>query len=538
MANRAEEVKQQFKERAIQARAKELDMSYVNLITLPINPDVAKLITKEEAQEAKAALFFQSGKKLRIAVVDLNEKAQALIEKLRKGGYWVEVNICSEESIAVAHKIYFTSQYKKEEEQQREVKEEDLGSVADEIANLQEIKSKIEQASYSAALNYVQVGAFKTHSSDIHFQPEEKTVLVRFRVDGILQLVFELDHATYEGILKEIKYLSHLKLNITDIAQDGQYSFIINKRQINVRVSTLPTHYGEATVMRLLDTQRVNIPLEELGFEGEALKHMQEATQLTHGMILVTGPTGSGKTTTLYTLLQSIDTKSKKIITLEDPIEYNLPGISQSQINEDKGYDFASGLRAILRQDPNVIMIGEIRDLETAETAAQASLTGHLVLSTLHTNSALESIPRLVNMGVKTFILAPALDLIVAQRLVRKLCTCAESKVITEAEKSYLSDVMEAVKKKGIEPPAMPNELKHPKGCEKCGNSGYMGQVAISEVLKFDQAMRDMILTNKPMTELYDYINKNSRMLTLQEDGALKVARGVTTMEEVDRVAK
>jgi type IV pilus assembly protein PilB len=538
LANRAEEVKQQFKERAIQARAKELDMSYVNLITLPINPDVAKLITKEEAQEAKAALFFQSGKKLRIAVVDLNEKAQALIEKLRKGGYWVEVNICSEESIAVAHKIYFTSQYKKEEEQQREVKEEDLGSVADEIANLQEIKSKIEQASYSAALNYVQVGAFKTHSSDIHFQPEEKTVLVRFRVDGILQLVFELDHATYEGILKEIKYLSHLKLNITDIAQDGQYSFIINKRQINVRVSTLPTHYGEATVMRLLDTQRVNIPLEELGFEGEALKHMQEATQLTHGMILVTGPTGSGKTTTLYTLLQSIDTKSKKIITLEDPIEYNLPGISQSQINEDKGYDFASGLRAILRQDPNVIMIGEIRDLETAETAAQASLTGHLVLSTLHTNSALESIPRLVNMGVKTFILAPALDLIVAQRLVRKLCTCAESKVITEAEKSYLSDVMEAVKKKGIEPPAMPNELKHPKGCEKCGNSGYMGQVAISEVLKFDQAMRDMILTNKPMTELYDYINKNSRMLTLQEDGALKVARGVTTMEEVDRVAK
>jgi len=539
LVNRAQEVKQQSKERAIMAKAKELDMPYVNLMMTPINPDLVRTLSKEDAEQAGVALFLQTGKKLRIAVVDLDEKAQALIEKLRKSGYWVEVSLCSEESIGAAHKIYFTEKYKKEAELATVVKEEDLGSVAQEIAGLQELKSKIEEAQYNVGMNYIEVGAYKTNASDIHFQPEEKNVLVRFRIDGVLKPVFYIEKTTYEGLLKEIKYLSHLKLNITDIPQDGQYYFTINQRQINVRVSTLPTHYGEATVMRLLDIQKTTIPLEELGFEGVALKNMQEAATLTHGMVLVTGPTGSGKTTTLYTLLKSIDTKAKKVITLEDPIEYNLEGISQSQIDEDNDYNFAIGLRAVLRQNPDVIMIGEIRDLETAETAAQASLTGHLVLSTLHTNSAIESIPRLVNMGVKTFILAPAMDLIVAQRLVRKLCTnCAESKPLTDSEKLYLSKMLESIKGKGIEPPSMPTELKHPKGCEKCGESGYLGQIAISEVLRFDQKLRDLILENKPLAEIYDYVNKNSKMLTLHEDGVLKAVRGVTTLEEVDRVAK
>jgi type II secretory ATPase GspE/PulE/Tfp pilus assembly ATPase PilB-like protein len=538
LAARAQEVKQQFKEKAVQQKAKEHDMAYVNLLTMPLNPDVANIVPKEEAEAARVAPFFMSGKKIRIAVIDLDEKAQAVVEKLRKQGYWVEVNMCSEESLVAAHKVYFTKQYKEKEKLDTEVKEEDLGSVADEIAGLQELKQKIESANFDAALNYIQVGAMKTHSSDIHFQPEEKSVTVRFRVDGVLRPVFELKPATYEGILKEVKYQSHLKLNITNVPQDGQYSFIINQRQINVRVSTLPTHYGEATVMRLLDAERADIPLEDLGFEGEALKNMQEAAQLTHGMILVTGPTGSGKTTTLYTLLQSIDTKAKKVITLEDPIEYNLAGISQSQIEEDNDYDFASGLRAILRQDPDVIMVGEIRDLETAETAAQASLTGHLVISTLHTNSAVESIPRLVNMGLKSFILAPALDLIVAQRLVRRLCECAEAQPITDAEKSHIEKTLQAVKGKGIEAPVVPSTLKHAKGCEKCGNTGYKGQLSVAEVLRFDQGLRNLILENKPMPEIYEYINKNSKMLSLHEDGVLKVIKGVTTLEEVVRVAE
>ena len=538
LATRADEVKQQFKERTIQARAKELDMPYVNLALMPVNPDLVRVVSKDEAEKAGLALFFQSGKKLRVAVIDLNEKAQALIDQLRKKGYWVEVNMCSDESLKAAHKIYFTKQYQKQEEMQSEVKEEDLGSVADEIADLQGLKTKIESSTYDLALNYIQVGAYKTNASDIHFQPEEKKVLVRFRIDGVLKPVFDLDRQIYDGIIKEIKYLAHLKLNITDTPQDGQYYFMMNGRQINVRVSTLPTHFGETTVMRLLDAKKTTIPLEELGFEGVALQNMREAANLPHGMILVTGPTGSGKTTTLYTLLQSVDTKAKKVITLEDPIEYNLEGISQSQINEDKDFGFSDGLRAILRQDPDVIMVGEIRDLETAETAAQASLTGHLVLSTLHTNSAVESIPRLVNMGLKTFILAPALDLIVAQRLVRKLCTCAESKPVTDMQKTYISSVLENIRKKGIQVPDMPAELRYAKGCEKCGNTGYKGQVAISEVLRFDPALRNMIVENKPMQEVYDYINRNSKMLTLLEDGILKFVEGVTTLEEIERVAK
>ncbi len=538
LAVRAQEVKRQYKEKAVQAKAKEYDMPYVNLSTTPLNPDVANIVPRNEAEAARIAPFFISGKKIRIAVIDLDKKAQAVIEKLRKQGYWVEVNLCSDESLIAAQKVYFTSQYKKKEELESEVREEDLGSVADEIAGLQELKQKIESANFDVALNYIQVGAMKTYASDIHFQPEETYCSVRFRVDGILKNVFELKPETYDGILKEIKYQSHLKLNITNIPQDGQYSFKLNKRQINVRVSTLPTHYGETVVMRLLDARRANIPLEDLGFEGEALKNIKESAQLTHGMILVTGPTGSGKTTTLYTLLQSIDIKTKKVITLEDPIEYNLDGISQSQIQEDEEYDFGSGLRAILRQDPDVIMVGEIRDLETAETAAQASLTGHLVISTLHTNSAVESIPRLVNMGLKSFILAPALDLIVAQRLVRKLCDCAESQPITEAEKAHIEKSLLAIKEKGIEAPTLPAELRHAKGCEKCGNTGYRGQLSVAEVLRFDQGLRNLILENKPMSEIYEYIDKNSKMLSLHEDGILKVVRGVTTLEEVMRVSE
>ncbi len=531
-------IHQEAKERAVQNKAKELDIPYVNLLTLPLNPDLANVVPKEDAEDAGLALFFQSGKKLRVAVVDLNEKAQALIERLRKDGYWAEVSLCSEESLKNAHKIYFSKQYQKKEEVPKEFEEQDLGSFVEEIKGLQELKAKIEAASFDVALKYIQTGAYKTLSSDVHFQPEKERVLVRFRIDGVLKPVFEITRKAYDGIIKEIKYLSHLKLNITNIPQDGQYSFLINQRQINVRVSTLPTHYGEACVMRLLDAKMTSIPLKDLGFEGMALQHIQEAASLSHGMILVTGPTGSGKTTTLYTMLQSIDTKAKKVITLEDPIEYNLDDISQSQIDEDQEFDFAAGLRAILRQDPDVIMVGEIRDLETAETAAQASLTGHLVISTLHTNSAVESIPRLVNMGVKSFILAPALDLIIAQRLVRKLCECAETKQITESEKQHITQALEGIKKKDAEAPTLPNELKHAKGCEKCGNTGFKGQVAIAEVLRFDQGLRDMILENKPMPEIYAYVEPHSKMLSLLEDGILKVVRGITTLEEIDRVAK
>jgi type IV pilus assembly protein PilB len=532
------DINQEFKERDIQARAKESDLPYVNLINVPLNPDFAHFLSKEDSERAKAVIFFRSGKKIKMAVSDPGDtETKALIEKLKNDKFEISASLCSEESIKSAQKIYFRETYKKPAEFETAVEEKDLGSYTEEIKNLEQLRDKIEASAYDAALNFIEVGAYKTKASDIHFQPEEKHVLVRFRIDGILQPVFSLSREIYEGINKEIKHLSRLKLNVADIPQDGQYSFVINKRKINVRVSMLPSHFGEACVMRLLDAQKTFENFENLGFEGDALRNLRKAVHLPYGMILVTGPTGSGKTTTMYSMLQYIDTKAKKIITLEDPIEYNLEGITQSQVNPDAEYGFASGLRAILRQDPDVIMIGEIRDTDTAETAAQASLTGHLVITTIHTNSAVESLARLVNMGVRNFILAPAINLIIAQRLVRKLCPdCAESRSISETEKGDIQSVFDSISAKGQEVPIMPSELRHPKGCEKCGNTGFLGQVAVAEVLVFDQKLRDMMLENKPMSAIYDYINKNLRMITIREDGVLKAVRSITTLDEVYRV--
>lgn len=534
-----QDINQAFKERDVAAKAKELGIPYVNLLSVPVNPDLANVIEKDVAVAAQAVCFYKSGKKIRLAVVN-SEKAETkkLLADLKAQEYEIAISICSEESLASAHKMYTSEVYEKHEVEENVFEEDDLGSFADEIENMGQLKEKIENSSYDVALNYVQVGSYKTGSSDLHFQPEEDHVLVRFRIDGVLKPIFELSHKIYNGILKEIKYLSHLKLNITNIPQDGQYSFNVNKKQINVRVSIMPSHYGETVVMRLLDSQKTFADFTKLGFEGNALEHLKEAINLPHGMILMTGPTGSGKTTTLYSMLQAIDTQTKKVITLEDPVEYNLAGITQSQIQEEVDYTFASGLRAILRQDPDVIMVGEIRDLETAETAAQASLTGHLVFSTLHTNSAVESIPRLVNMGVKAFILAPAIDLIIAQRLVRKLCPeCTSDRAITEVEKTHIQETLQKIQEKGIEAPAMPTTLKEAKGCDKCATTGFQGMMTVAEVLRFTEGLRNLILEQKPMPEIYDWIDKNAKMLTMHEDGVLKVVRGFTTLDEVYRVA-
>ena len=530
---------QQEKEKDVQKKAQHLGLPYVNLLRFSVNRDLAEFIPSEKSYKAKAAAFFKSGRKVRLAVLNPDLPAtKALIQELKIKGYELTVILCSPESLAVAQKVYEQEQKETHGEViQNVVEEAEVGSAATELASLEKLRDQIEHEASDQALNAIQVGAYKTRSSDMHFQPQEKDVLVRFRIDGVLKQVFTLTRETYEGLVRQVKYMTHLKLNITNVPQDGQYSFIINERKINVRVSFMPSQWGETVVMRLLDSQKTFADFDKLGYEGVALQNMKESLTLPHGMILVTGPTGSGKTTTMYSMLQSVDTQSKKVITLEDPVEYELGGITQSQVNHDVDYTFASGLRAILRQDPDIIMVGEIRDLETAETAAQASLTGHLVISTLHTNSAIESISRLANMGVKGYILAPALDLIIAQRLVRKLCECAEERPVTESEKAQIQPLLESITKKGIEAPAMPANLKHAKGCDKCGNIGYVGQMAIAEVLRFNQELRDLILQEKPMPEIHKYINEHLKMLSLAEDGILKVLRGDTTLEEVFRVA-
>lgn len=531
-------MKQEAKEKDIQEKAKRMGYPYVNLLHFSVNPDLKSFIPQEKAVKAKAAAFFKSGKKVRLAVLNPDLPAtKALSTELKIKGNDVTVIVCSPESLENAHKIYAREEKEKHGKLVEAVIVKEAVTAAEEIEHLEALKEKIEHAPFDEALTLIQVGAYSARASDIHFQPQGKEVLVRFRIDGVLRPVFNLSNEIYEGLIKQIKYLSHLKLNITNVPQDGQYAFIVNQRKINVRISLIPSHYGETVVMRLLDTARTFEAFEKLGYEGEALRNVEEALKLPHGLILVTGPTGSGKTTTMYSMLQSVDTKAKKVITLEDPIEYELMGITQSQVDHDVDYNFVTGLRAILRQDPDIIMVGEIRDLETAETAAQASLTGHLVISTLHTNSALESISRLVNMGVKNFILAPAIDLIIAQRLVRRLCECAEEKPMTESEKEQIQLLVQSATKKGIDMPVIPQTLKHPKGCDQCGQTGYKDQIAIAEVLRFNQELRDLILEGKPMSEIHAYINEHLKMLTLQEDGVLKVLKDITTLEEVYRVA-
>ena len=329
-----------------------------------------------------------------------------------------------------------------------------------------------------------------------------------------------------------------MRLNVTNVPQDGRYFFQVNDRKIDVRVSSIPTEYGESFVCRLLDSKKKNLSFEDLGFEGRNLDILHKALDIPNGMIMVTGPTGSGKTTTLYSMLTAFNEPDSKIITLEDPIEYHLSGITQSQINEKRGYSFGSGLRAILRQDPDIVMIGEIRDLDTAETAAQAALTGHILLSTLHTNSAIETVPRLLNIGLKPFMIAPALSIVTAQRLVRKVCTfCQEQKSVSESERKTLQEAIDQIHQ--AQPTlalTIPATLPHAPGCDKCSKTGYLGQLSIAEMFINNDELKEAILAEKSTTELFNIVRAGG-MLTLGEDGVLKVLRGLTTLSEIERVA-
>jgi len=323
-------------------------------------------------------------------------------------------------------------------------------------------------------------------------------------------------------------------MNVRNTPQDGEYEFIVNERKISVRVSTLPSKYGESVVLRVLDAEHAIVDLEALGFREEAKKLIVEKSQKDRGLILVTGPTGSGKTSTLYSILHSINSPEKKIITLEDPIEFELKNIIQSQINELEDFTFASGLRSILRQDPDVIMVGEIRDLEPAEIALQASLTGHLVLSTLHSNDCVATIPRLLNMGVKDYILAAGLELVIAQRLVRKICNACKIPVeLNDAVQKEIGVVMESLKQKGKELPG--NQIYTAPGCDQCAMTGYQGRIAIAEVLPVSEKIRKSILSGASSSEMLK-VAEEEGFLLIKEDGVLKALEGKTTLEEVWKV--
>ncbi len=431
----------------------------------------------------------------------------------------------------------------KKEAEERESKRAANGEIEElykQLTSLREVKKWVDgfdfkNQSTAYLLEIILGGALANRVSDVHLEPGASDVKIRYRVDGLLYDTASFSLDFYKLIINRVKFLSNLKLNITDKPQDGRFTIKLAARNIDIRVSIVPSEYGETAVLRLLDPDALIVSLEELGLRSDDSAIVQEELAAPNGMILNTGPTGSGKTTTLYAFLKKKQTSEIKIITIEDPIEYHLGGIEQTQVTSNGNYNFANGLRSILRQDPDVILIGEIRDQETAEIAIQAALTGHLVFSTIHANEAAGAIPRLLDLNVKASSIGPSLSLIMAQRLARRLCPdCKKAKEISSETKEWIDSFLAALPERAKE--NGPFQMFEPGGCDKCNHLGYKGRVGIFELLKVDEKIENLIEKQASETEIQSFAIANG-MVTMQQDGILKALRGITTLEEVERVA-
>lgn len=386
------------------------------------------------------------------------------------------------------------------------------------------------------ALALITRGALALGSSDIHYDVSEENIAIRIRIDGELETIIKLGKPEYKLMLERLKYKSDLKLNITDVPQDGKYRIADAGGKIDVRISTLPVKYGENAVCRILDSTKSIPELSDLGFMWTSKRQIEKSMKKKNGTILVTGPTGSGKTTTLYSMLQTLNTPERKLITLEDPIEYEIPGIVQSEVDEHKNYTYSTGLKALLRQDPDIIMIGEIRDLESATIAMQAAMTGHLVLSTLHTKSASETIERLMNMWVMNYILASGVDVIIAQRLVRRLCPhCIESYDADASDTEVIKWMLKDIGIAAIAAKKDAYKLFRSKGCEACGMTGYKWRIGVYEVMSFSESIRKLIRAGSSPHEIMEEARKNDLIL-MREDGIMKAMQGKTSLEELFKV--
>jgi type IV pilus assembly protein PilB len=392
----------------------------------------------------------------------------------------------------------------------------------DDVADLEKMGSESPIIRF---VNYLIFDAIKQGASDIHIEPKEKALKVRYRIDGILFEAMNPPHHMHSAIVSRMKIMANLDISERRLPQDGRIRAVVHDRKVDLRMSTLPTANGEKVVVRILDNRSINVPLEDLGFSDNVLTIWKKQVEEPHGIILVTGPTGSGKTTTLYSSLKCMDGNKLNISTVEDPIEYHLPAANQVQVHEKIGMTFSTALRSLLRQDPDVVMLGEIRDAETARIAVQASLTGHLVLSTLHTNDAPSSITRLINIGVEPYLIASAVNCILAQRLVRRICPhCREQYTPSDEMKEFLT-------LQGFDS----SQAFHGKGCDRCRKTGHAGRLGIYELLIMDDSMRDLVTRNPNVTELRKLCRERG-LVTLRADGFEKVMKGQTTIDEVLRV--
>jgi type IV pilus assembly protein PilB len=521
------------------ALAQKLGLPYVNLKMFPVDANAVAVLDEKEARSGQLIVISKTGRNLRVAVLNpQNPQTQLILNKLKEEGYNYSIVITSELSLQAGWEKY---KLKKERLEAAlgtvTIKESEISDLEKQIKDISDLKERLTVMPITKVLNILIAGALKIKASDIHFEPEEKNIRLRYRLDGVLHDIISFSHAGYQSLLSRIKLLSGLKINIHDSPQDGRFTIKKEEGDIEVRVSVLPGAYGENIVMRILDPTTIKQRLEELGMRDDVLAVVKKLLQKTTGAILTTGPTGSGKTTTLYAFIRHINNPDIKIITIEDPIEYHIEGISQTQVDPQAGYTFASGLRSIVRQDPDVILVGEIRDVETAEIAMQAALTGHLVLSTLHTNNAAGTIPRLIDLGVRPVTIAPAVNAAMAQRLVRRLCPkCKKEQKISPQDLSLLKKYLKELPKR-INLPALDESLEiyYPSSCRECNFTGYQGRVGVYELFEIDDEMERLILKSPPISEVQDLAIKKG-MITLLQDGLLKVIDGITSIEEVIRV--
>ena len=537
------EIKLKEKEKIVRDQAAKIGFGYINLAGFPIGPETITLIPKETASRLKIVCFLKSGKEIRLGVVDPdNLEIRDLINEIaRRHRAHVGVYLISVHSLELALKLYEHIPSVKKVTSDIEITEKDIEKFRGELSGVKDLAEKIHQVPLTELFTMILAGGVESGASDVHIEAEEEDVKVRYRIDGVLHTVATLPKEVWPRVISRIKLVSGLKINIDKVPQDGRVTLSLKNEKIDVRVSTVPTAYGESVAMRLLMSTATGLPFEELGLRGTVLEEIKKQIRRPNGMVLTSGPTGSGKTTALYAFLNKINTPETKVFTMEDPIEYKLEGINQSQVDYSKKYDFASGLKHILRQDPDVIMVGEIRDLETAEIAIQAALTGHLVFSTIHANDASGVIPRFLAMGAKPYLLAPSLNAVMAQRLVRKICPdCKKEDILDSDTLKRIKEILSQISPNSGYKFDLNTKLAFykGKGCEKCHNTGFQGRTGIFEVFVMNAEIEKIILSGKVSEyQMRDVAIKNG-MVTMVQDGLLKALDGITSVEEIFRVAE
>lgn len=519
------------------AKAKAYNLLYVDLNVFPVGTDDVRSIPEEDARRYSLVVFGKTGKAVRMASDNpgSTELAAYLAKLKQEKGWEISLYVISRASLNKVLDRYAEVPFMENLDSMRiDLRGEDLENFEKNFGKLLELKNRIREIPTTEIIATVMSGAVKLKASDIHFEPQVEEVRMRFRIDGALQIIGNFPLDIYKFILSRIKMMAKMKINMRDIAQDGSFAVEMEGGKINVRVNIIPGKKGESIVMRLLNQADVMLQVEELGLRGLAYERLQKEIEKPHGMILTTGPTGSGKTTTLYALINKMNNPDVKIITIEDPVEYEIKGISQTQIDKAHGYTFADGLRAIVRQDPDVILVGEIRDEETADISVNAALTGHLLLSTLHTNNAPATIPRFTELGVKPNLLPPSVNAFIAQRLVRRLCShCKEGYTPAKETISSIKKILSIISPKAkIEIPKDITTLYRPVGCSECHQLGYKGRVGIYEVLTISEEIEKLILEMGGEREIMQAALEDG-MITMAQDGILKAVEGITSMEEV-----